>query len=130
MKKVILLLLSSFTISFAKDKFPVPEFLGVVKGNIIPYLKEVIPNLKIKNVFQMSDAYTAGSLYIAQNYKNYADFYVDIEHKSINDLRNIAEEKCSKYPFYGLDNFEVSITRVSDNVVLVKTTCNIICAGF
>ncbi len=129
MKKMIFVFLLCFSISFANEKPKTPEFLGIVKGNIIPYLKEVIPNLKIKNVFRMSDAYSVGLLYITQNYKNYAEFFVDLEERTANDLKDVGKEKCKKDLFYGLDNFEISIIRVSDNIILVKTTCNIICAG-
>ena len=133
MKKAIVLILLvclSFGTSFSKERNKEPQSLGVIKGNIIPYLKEVDSYLKVKSVVQMSVSFSADQYYFLKKYKSLADFYVDIEYKAMLDLKKIAKKKCNKYPYYGLDNFEISLTRVTDILVLITATCNIVCIGY
>ncbi|NPA52090.1 MAG: hypothetical protein GXO22_04285 [Aquificae bacterium] len=114
--------------SFSEEKKE-PIFLGVVKNNAIPYLKEIIPSIKIKDVTYMSISRFGGSLFILKNYKNPVDFYIDFEEKAVKELKDFAKTKCKENHFYMLDNFDISITEVEQGGMFFKATCNVICAN-
>ncbi len=134
MKKLLGITLSILIFSFtstAKENQgkKEPIFLAVVKGNSITYIDKAFQklNLKIKDTFYHSVAYYAGFLYITQNYKDYADFYVNVEAKILKNLKDTAKKNCKKYLFYMFDNFNISITNIREGNILLVATCNIIC---
>ncbi|SNZ02690.1 hypothetical protein SAMN06265182_0183 [Persephonella hydrogeniphila] len=125
LRNLLFVFLFLFSLSYGGEK---QIFIGAVKGSILPYIKEVASEIRVKDSFYMSYTLSAGSLHIYQKYKNYANFYVEAEKICMEELKKSAERACKKFTFYGLDHFSVSVTHLGDGNLLVVGTANIVCA--
>lgn len=118
----------SISLLFSQDKKN--KFLGFFSGNIIPYLKEATPYIKIKDIIPFSYAIYKGHVYIYRSHGDYAKAYILSEEKAYEKAEEYATEKCKKYRFSVLDNYNVKIVEIKNTGLLFIFRGNIICLDF
>ncbi len=114
MKKIVLGILLVGISLYAKE----PISYGIFKGSI----KSYYPNLKVTNVFLMSNSSTTGMT------KNKPQTLIDTSIKFVKSFSKDAKKECKNSYGYAIDNVNTKYTTFGDySNTFIYVSANIVC---